>query len=109
VSTTGDVIEGQSSGIADHMVSIYTDDNGTKYSAFYCFDVPFSFGTALATVSPAFVWGGDGEIETAVEGVAHVFVAKGNAPGCPGGGDVLVETTDFDGISETQNFRIVFF
>jgi hypothetical protein len=108
VHTSGDVLEHGSSGITDAMVSIYTDTNGTPYRAFYCFDVPFSFGTALATVSPALVIDSAGVIQTAVEGVAHVLVATGTFVGCPGA-DVIVETTDFDGISEPKNFRIVFF
>jgi hypothetical protein len=100
------VIEDQSSGITDDMVSIYTDDDGTQYKAFYCFDVPFSFGTALATDAVALVFGSNGGIDTASERLPHIFI--GSAPGCPGG-DLLVEMTDFDGDSEPGNFRIVFF
>lgn len=105
VTDTGDVIEAQSKGITQSMVRIY-NANSTFFRAFYCFDVPFTFGQALASVSPALTFAADGSITTAVEGVAHVYV--GATPGCRGG-DVLVETTGFDGISDPTAFRIAFF
>ena len=108
VTETGDVVEAQSSGITDAMVSIYTDKNGTPYRAFYCFDVPFAFGTVLATGALAVAFdSGDGSIVTATEAVPMTFV--GNVTGCGPGGDLLVETTGFDGISDPHGFRIIFY
>lgn len=108
ISDTGDVLESQSNGITDDMVSIYTDKNGTRYTAFYCFDVPFAFGTVVATGALAIAYdSSDGSIDGASEAVPMTFV--GNVTGCGPGGDLLVETTGFDGISDPHAFRIIFY
>ena len=108
VTETGAVVEAQSTGITDAMVSIYTDKKGTRYSAFYCFDVPFAFASVVATGALGIAWdSGDNSIVTASETVPVAYV--GNVPGCGPGGDLLVQTTGFDGISDPHGFRIVFY
>ena len=67
-----DVVADHADGFTDDMVSIYTDDNGTKYTAFYCIDVPFSFKTVTTQGVFDFTIGTDEVITNAQERIAMV-------------------------------------